>query len=1379
MGKLPVLSSTGSKRGASHHGSLCALVVAVVLAMIPGIGAAQTAQVLPTVLRQVPTTGAIYWQQLQVSLDHPNAASDSAIIVNLPHGVLVHDADADGAVFDEIRVVYVGAAEAPGLAASTRSTTSRIVVRSLGPANAGDTIYLQFPILVSVPPSGTATRYEAILFADDGEGDLIDEADLPVLSFVSPEEFAVLGSMGIVSYGPAFASQPDTAVTSAVGTTYPDSGAAIMVSLPDLVFDSGVGDPNRRPGWGDGDDANDTEYTFYFSPASSLAIIDSSAIPARTADGALLILHEGSDGEFQLLTRDLPAGTYYLYTTATVTGKIPLGRSRPLRVRHDPDFEDFGRFGKPLTFDSGGLYDEEGIPNGRGTRRLKRPLSFVDHDDDATIHLYYSGNPNLDVDDINLGKADPITTPAGLPEESLSFTWDTTHPQIVPVGDYYLYAVAAGGQGQVLARSDHTVTVRHTPFLRLDPLDDASTSGPHTIVTGGSRPQRYVTFTWGRRGLDGDGDADDNAHISLYYSDSSDFEIPGGAEAIAVAAADPGRDTHLIGTKREDPDTRLDNQLVWDLADSDATAPTAGKPYFVYGVIADSTDARLVRMDAAVRGDSGAAVTFSHPPTIRPGQPLADLEIRAGHSGRVSWDDMDLDDDARIRVILSAEDHGEVATYDEVTGGADYIVNSADGRAAATVDSERDLSEDSAIDYIDVRWDHLKRGMTSESAPLHGHYYVYLAIEDGPAFGPETLAWRARGQIELSRSQIVIGDPDGTGSQGSFALWPEAFSLGTGGRRQEFELLVDADESPVDLVLATLVVDGSRFEVVDRDSTREGVQPFVVGSGFPAAKLTTNAAEVSAEGNIVLRLEYFDPTLTEAAKLDGDHPLAGFELVSLDQEGLAFILLVAAIEDGGLSQLELSGAIVVEGEFASLSTGALFPGRASIHGSLALEGRDENTALVDFSLRRWAEYEPLDDSLFAAANDADPTRSGVQVELDSEGSFELLEVPTGRLDLFAHLDGYLDAWHRGLDLFPDQLVEDVHPTSGGGPTDSLVLGGDVAGYTEEDGQCRPDNEVTLADWDYLASVFGRTLASGEDSARADITGDGIVNIRDLSLVGANFLRRGPQPVYKPLPMPNTDVVMTTGWVEENGAGIAAGDIVSVVAAAGPLNGVRSFELDLRFEADHWQRLETQLAHANALVAERDQPWGTTVAATLPGRHGDFAEVAGGDGGARAPLVYWRLRARVPDPHLPGVSRAVALDLADRQVPVQLLDRAQRSSDSEPALPNCLSLHQNYPNPFNPETTLVFSLPPLYAGALSHSGGSAAAAYSVRLDIYDALGQQVTVLTQGELSPGVHGVSWNGLDASGRAVASGVYLYRLVASVNGDSHQVVRRMLLLR
>lgn len=80
---------------------------------------------------------------------------------------------------------------------------------------------------------------------------------------------------------------------------------------------------------------------------------------------------------------------------------------------------------------------------------------------------------------------------------------------------------------------------------------------------------------------------------------------------------------------------------------------------------------------------------------------------------------------------------------------------------------------------------------------------------------------------------------------------------------------------------------------------------------------------------------------------------------------------------------------------------------------------------------------------------------------------------------------------------------------------------------------------------------------------------------------------------------------------------------------------------------------------------------------------------------------------------------------------------------EDLLPKKFELFQNYPNPFNPVTRIKYAVP-----KASH----------VRVEIYNVLGQRVSLLVNEEKQPGYYTVSF---DAS--SLASGFYIYRLQAS----------------
>ena len=90
---------------------------------------------------------------------------------------------------------------------------------------------------------------------------------------------------------------------------------------------------------------------------------------------------------------------------------------------------------------------------------------------------------------------------------------------------------------------------------------------------------------------------------------------------------------------------------------------------------------------------------------------------------------------------------------------------------------------------------------------------------------------------------------------------------------------------------------------------------------------------------------------------------------------------------------------------------------------------------------------------------------------------------------------------------------------------------------------------------------------------------------------------------------------------------------------------------------------------------------------------------------------------------------------------------------------------NYPNPFNPETWIPYHL---------------AAATDVQITIYDATGGVVRRLDLGHQSAGYYtarsrAAYWDGKNALGESVASGIYFYQLQA----DTVSHLRKMLILK
>lgn len=92
-----------------------------------------------------------------------------------------------------------------------------------------------------------------------------------------------------------------------------------------------------------------------------------------------------------------------------------------------------------------------------------------------------------------------------------------------------------------------------------------------------------------------------------------------------------------------------------------------------------------------------------------------------------------------------------------------------------------------------------------------------------------------------------------------------------------------------------------------------------------------------------------------------------------------------------------------------------------------------------------------------------------------------------------------------------------------------------------------------------------------------------------------------------------------------------------------------------------------------------------------------------------------------------------------------------SRHQETYIPETFALEQNYPNPFNMSTVINYDVPTLEQKS-TH----------VKLAIYNTNGQLVKVLEDRQRTAGHYSVQWNGYDAQGHYVASGIYFYKLIA-----------------
>ena len=101
--------------------------------------------------------------------------------------------------------------------------------------------------------------------------------------------------------------------------------------------------------------------------------------------------------------------------------------------------------------------------------------------------------------------------------------------------------------------------------------------------------------------------------------------------------------------------------------------------------------------------------------------------------------------------------------------------------------------------------------------------------------------------------------------------------------------------------------------------------------------------------------------------------------------------------------------------------------------------------------------------------------------------------------------------------------------------------------------------------------------------------------------------------------------------------------------------------------------------------------------------------------------------------------------------------ATQAPEEAPAL---TKLMPNFPNPFNPKTTLSFNM---------------AQAGQVKLAVFDVQGRLVKVLVDEHKAAGPHAIEWDGTDAKGERMTSGVYLSKFLSG----EHEETRKMILLK
>lgn len=89
-----------------------------------------------------------------------------------------------------------------------------------------------------------------------------------------------------------------------------------------------------------------------------------------------------------------------------------------------------------------------------------------------------------------------------------------------------------------------------------------------------------------------------------------------------------------------------------------------------------------------------------------------------------------------------------------------------------------------------------------------------------------------------------------------------------------------------------------------------------------------------------------------------------------------------------------------------------------------------------------------------------------------------------------------------------------------------------------------------------------------------------------------------------------------------------------------------------------------------------------------------------------------------------------------------------------------TISEAFPNPFNPSTSLKFNVNKKE---------------TVKITIYDLLGNRIKNLVSDNYSIGSHSISWHARNDKGQPVSAGVYLFK----VQAGEFQSIKKMVLLK
>jgi hypothetical protein len=564
----------------------------------------------------------------------------------------------------------------------------------------------------------------------------------------------------------------------------------------------------------------------------------------------------------------------------------------------------------------------------------------------------------------------------------------------------------------------------------------------------------------------------------------------------------------------------------------------------------------------------------------------------------------------------------------------------------------------------------------------------------------------------------------------------------------------------------TLTVNPAFSDIIDSSVTFKINQP-LSDTNNAVSSWTVYVVENegdNTEGTLTLALLSTNPNATAVASSSSFVSVA-FKAIAAGDEDIEVIFddannrMTKMIDNDGEEHIpHVAGAAHVR---TSSTTTAVISGTVELQSYAGV-----TYPQMTFELRKPGVYGHY--SGYTSPEDEDSETIGIQLTPGNDGSFTLTEVPAGKYFLTAKAPHYLRGQNDDatpLEVRPGETIEDVmihgysDANSDGDYADSgeeynYLLAGDTDSSTYAE-----DNAVTAYDVTNLVNNYG----DGGDTTVADIDGDGDVDIVDFKLISNNWGINAIKPTSGAAGVSNSaPAAYAEGIVEILGLpehAIYLGDEIEVqVAVRTDLDAI-GFGLDVEFDADKVKLSQVQEGDffaGKTLFVNKELTVGNAAQSHSADRKLSIGSATFDKASHEGTLVSFRL--------VPTAIGNLTLKLNDGKLisTDEVVKFAQQSVIKVLGRPMKFELLQNYPNPFNPETWIPF--------ALKRDA-------DVRIRIYNISGQLVRTLNLGQ-KPAEHYITkdkaayWDGRNAIGERVASGIYFYQIQAGKFNDTKRMV-------